>query len=101
MPSPPSEAAAAAAGGKFGVISIDDRDALDDVRFGDRLTRLGSFVIVVVVVLLVAAEGSCGIDEAVTPAEDDDDGGATGRIAVGSMMRRCWNLLFYFIFIFF
>ena len=99
----PAEAVVAAevGGGALDAISIDDRDALDDVRSiksGDRLTRLGCFVIVVA----VAADGSCGIDEVATSAEeDDDDGGktssslATGRIAVYelSMMMMMVDVL--------
>ena len=104
-PSSPAEAivAAEAGGGTTldAIISIDDRDALDDlvksIKSGDRLTRLGCFVIVVVV---VTADGSCGIDEVVATSaeEDDDDGGKTssslaaGRIAVYklSMKRGVW-----------
>ena len=90
----PAEAVVAAevgGGTPLDAISIDDRDALDDlvksIKSGDRLTRLGCFVIVAVVV--TAADGSCKIDEVATSAEeDDDDGGQTssslaaGRIAV-------------------
>ena len=89
----PAEAVVAAevgGGTPLDAISIDDRDALDDlvesIKSGDRLTRLGCFVIVAVV---TAADGSCKIDEVATSAEeDDDDGGQTssslaaGRIAV-------------------
>jgi hypothetical protein len=63
------------------------------IKSGDRLTRLGCFVIVVVV---VTADGSCGIDEVVATSaeEDDDDGGKTssslaaGRIAVNKLSMK-------------
>lgn len=98
--SSPAEAVVVAAvvgGITLDAISIDDRDALDDVKSGERLTRLGSFVIVVVVlVLAIAAGGSCGIEDEEALAtlvedDDDDDGGktssfcATGRIAVDKL----------------
>jgi hypothetical protein len=95
LSSPEEEAVVAAVGGgtTLDAISIDDRDALDDVKSGERLTRLG-------LVLAIAAEGSCGIeDEAfATPVEeddDDDDDGKTsssraiGRIAVDKLSMIC------------
>lgn len=95
--SSPAEAVVVAAvggGTTLDAISIDDRDALDDVKSGERLIRLGSFVIVLV--LAIAAGGSCGIEDEEALAtlvedDDDDDGGktssfcATGRIAVDKL----------------